>query len=538
MKISSLVPIMVLSLMLSASLKGQEDTSTITFNKRVHFDYFSALLSDVLPTEDGYYCTGLVSDTVAPYSGLGVFAQLDIHGDAISISAVGEIGKQYDLYESLQWENDSTLVVRGGMKGGGEHEMVLFFLNTHTNEITAHHYSNPSTNLDDFIYPAGGGVILDDGHILTNSNATYPLNSDSGDKEIYISLVDSTRNIVWDTLYFHPLSQAAGSTAKDQSGHVWLSWTINDDIFTHDGQTFRIKLRKLSPDGRTVLWDYTTPDEIGNVAYPYRMNVLRNGSLVFPANIIQEKNIGQNNNYYIPYAQLMHFDPNTEEYWLLRVDDHISETGTYVKDVVEASDSSGIVFAGATARWSPQNQFWATIGYIAKASYEGELLWKRDYVGIDEGLPFHRVFSIKSTPDGGYILCGDSSDGTSEQLPYQQGWLLKVDQHGCLVPGCHLLDTDTEETDIPNPMRLTVHPNPVVDYLNFQFRGLTTPLRDGWVRLYDTNGRVVASVELSIVQPGDTFVLPIYERAAGHYLLRYESADGNTNISKSVIISR
>ena len=124
---------------------------------------------------------------------------------------------------------------------------------------------------------------------------------------------------------------------------------------------------------------------------------------------------------------------------------------------------------------------------------------------------------LKATPDGGYIVCGaidPPDDGGVHPLRY--GWLLKLDEHGCLVPGCHL-STSTEETAAP-AAALALYPNPARDFLNFELRAVR-PAPDGLFRILDAQGRVLQSMPAGAA-PG-TVVVPVHGWPAGAYVLQY-----------------
>ncbi|MDV7398468.1 hypothetical protein RZS08_44090, partial [Arthrospira platensis SPKY1] len=71
---------------------------------------------------------------------------------------------------------------------------------------------------------------------------------------------------------------------------------------------------------------------------------------------------------------------------------------------------------------------------LIKISSEGDLLWQRHYRYLEARRSFHRIRSLAAAPDGGFVMAGEVRD--TFNAPFQQGWLLKVDEHGCLVPGC------------------------------------------------------------------------------------------------------
>ncbi|HNR55470.1 MAG TPA: T9SS type A sorting domain-containing protein [Flavobacteriales bacterium] len=87
-------------------------------------------------------------------------------------------------------------------------------------------------------------------------------------------------------------------------------------------------------------------------------------------------------------------------------------------------------------------------------------LWMRRYWYYSANDAESFAYSVRSTSDGGLVMCGMTRQGITDPLPYMQSnWLLKLDEHGCLVPGCHTVGI--EEVVLGLSDALTVSPNPV-----------------------------------------------------------------------------
>ncbi|MCO6493896.1 MAG: T9SS type A sorting domain-containing protein, partial [Phaeodactylibacter sp.] len=76
--------------------------------------------------------------------------------------------------------------------------------------------------------------------------------------------------------------------------------------------------------------------------------------------------------------------------------------------------------------------------------------------------------------------------------PRQQGWLLKVDEYGCLVPGCELVSgvegpKSSDDFESSDDCTLLLYPNPVSEELRVYFSG---PAGDEHhFRILDAQGR-------------------------------------------------
>ena len=129
----------------------------------------------------------------------------------------------------------------------------------------------------------------------------------------------------------------------------------------------------------------------------------------------------------------------------------------------------------------------------------------------------HEIFDVEQTHDDGYLIAGQAL--ITGQGPYQQGWLLKLDEHGCLVPGCHI---DSSRIGIlpigAQPQaELKLYPNPATDYLNVLYRNQQIGEKLTF-RILDEQGRVLQSHITSDVS-NKTYVFPVWELLNGWYVL-------------------
>jgi hypothetical protein len=97
---------------------------------------------------------------------------------------------------------------------------------------------------------------------------------------------------------------------------------------------------------------------------------------------------------------------------------------------------------------------------------------------------------------------------------FQPFWLLKLDKHGCLVPGCQHLRPDHVADELPRA-RLLIAPNPAgeVAYAHW----LTERPGEAVFSLRDAQGRTLRTWKST--QPEMTFIIPLQEYSAGIYYL-------------------
>ncbi len=119
------------------------------------------------------------------------------------------------------------------------------------------------------------------------------------------------------------------------------------------------------------------------------------------------------------------------------------------------------------------------------------------YYAVDDAE--NSMYSVRSTSDGGLVMCGMTKQGITDPLPYMQSnWLLKLDAYGCLVPGCHTVGIRDHELGLQSALHLS--PNPAHEQVSV---ALTLP--DGYplegtvqAMLLDAQGKEVLQQRVSI----------------------------------------
>lgn len=102
---------------------------------------------------------------------------------------------------------------------------------------------------------------------------------------------------------------------------------------------------------------------------------------------------------------------------------------------------------------------------------------------------FNLTYDLVQTPDKGLVLVGETIDETGPVLQY--GWLLKVDEYGCLIPGCQY--TNTTNPDNPAEWDLLLYPNPASDYLSFLMKGSGSKSNDYVFEILNAEGKILKS---------------------------------------------
>lgn len=166
-----------------------------------------------------------------------------------------------------------------------------------------------------------------------------------------------------------------------------------------------------------------------------------------------------------------------------------------------------------------------TWGWILKTSTNGDSLWMREHYLFNTYASYNRLYDIKPTPDGGYILCGEAD---SFPVIPQSIWVLKVDSFGCVVPGCHLVGL--KEVIMPQE-EILLYPNPAATRITLRLpANLIQEPKD--VRVFNSSGQEMLRQHLPAGDPEPQ--LDIFHLPAGIYYLRVIHRDISTVLGKFV----
>jgi len=172
-------------------------------------------------------------------------------------------------------------------------------------------------------------------------------------------------------------------------------------------------------------------------------------------------------------------------------------------------------------------------GFILKITQEGEALWIRlieppQAANNTADVEKTKILGITPTTDGGYIMAGEyfSTSGNIFPEGIQTAIAVKVDEFGCLEPGCQLADAIAE---IPKAdLGLRVWPNPASETVNIS---VAENVQIEKVRIYELSGRAV--LESSVNE--NRIKIDVGGLSPGMYLIEVETGDGYREIKRLVV---
>lgn len=486
----------------------------VRFNKRIDTGFPNTILTSVVEGTDGYFCTGFLGDTMGLAAGRPmVFLKLSWDGEVLIQDQHG--GQQIDQNLRLSSQNpdlvfwnDTTLIHSGhSFDVNGVRQGYIAHHNLQGDTLSLIRFHSPNYPADDPFYNFIATlrvVIAADGNYLALSNFENP----ETNTDFIIQKWTPEGELLWTFEYATEADPEFCRTlvATDDGGCYAIPVSYLNESVAQEHH-----ILKISGDG-VLDWDTV-------VASLEPIPSFRDIELV-DANFIGTTYIKHDElDEFIPCIVKMSIEGDVD--WITGAWEEDYSPSHYVEQLDKTLDG-GYVFCGE--HWENVTNPTDTSGdaninaFLAKVDSDGQLEWSRKYHYLNVPNDNHQVYDVRATSDGGYIFCGEATDqvpgwGFSE-APYQQGWVVKVDEYGCLVEGCELYD-NVEEVNTIAPL-FTAGPNPASDFLNIYLpRNLSASAR---FELHALDGKRLEQFSAHH-PPGTTLMLEVSHYPSGVYLL-------------------
>lgn len=496
---------------------SKANSQVTTFNKRLDLGEYAAVFSSIEVTDSCYYVTGIVGDQ--PTTTASFFAKLDTLGNELF----------HTIYQNteawvftLQTNQEGNLVMTPytwdslGMQSG------VLELDTQGNILQSHFYYNPHT-IGDFIRPENMKLTEDSGYVFL-----FTVDNPIEGADLSVLKVDKYGNEEWHIIRgVIPYIETGKGLCIEEDGSIVIAY--RKDNISGVAKNFTIKsiVEKLDSSGNTI-WRYESP----NTEQVWGANDLiktKDGGWVVASAWGYEVFINVISTQALYNGYVYKLDSARNFIWGQEYDSDGNGTSSFSK-IIELEDSSLIAF-GSVERLHPQPNptHFIIHGRVAKLSAQGDSLWSREYEYLNTSNARHNIYDVEQTHDGGFLIAGQCS-GTGGGV-YQQGWLLKLDGEGCLVPGCHLplgvLPLGTAPT-----IKLSLYPNPTSDYLNIYYQNRVQK-SDLTFSVVDAMGRVLDTYTTADISE-KTYIFPVQDLVAGVYFLEVRQ-DGDLLETKQFV---
>ncbi len=485
----------------------------ITFNKRQIFGFEAAVLTSIVPADSCYYATGIIADTIYPYRTGSIFVKYNESGEVLFYKTIKDTLKTWETWEhTLSILPDGNFVTTGYtfdplMKG------LLLKYNSNGDTLFTEKFLNSNCPQCNFISPKGFMPYLNNGFVFVFWIDTTPVGIFQN-TSILVSKTDSTGNIEWSKNFGDNNWDRPYTALIDPQNNILFGGVKTNLNLVDENYTYQTRITSLDSLGNEN-WTYLSPISEGLRDAANDMVLLDDGSLIVASGIGHEIDVASVNKVYFD-KYVFKLAPDHQIEWELTFPDEILTSSSRTSNVEKVSDGSGFVFGGVASMSLPAPALGANMGWIAKVSNTGTLMWERKYLYLTDTPSDNKIYDLKETPDGGFILCGEARDiGDGATFP-QQAWLLKLDGYGCLVPGCHLLDS-TGERESP-AIELAIYPNPASDYLNFQVRASSISKQSA-IYIINMEGQVLQTFDN--VKKDVTYIVSAWDWPSGIYVLQY-----------------
>ena len=485
---------------------------TTTFNKRVDAGYPFLNLTKILPTDSCYYVVGAITDTTGGATVGCLFLKLSLEGETIWQNPLGSPQKFFRSWGSGLFAVGDTSFVTMGHTTDSISKSVIYKYNLEGDTIFTKEFFSPFYPEENFISAANSIHPVND----TSFSALAGVNGLPGGAniEIYWIRLHESGSIINSKVFSGPLQNIPMSQVIRNGEEIIIGSGKNNLGQVSENFTYRSYLLSIDLQGN-INWQYSTPSvdlsDNANALLP-----IPDGGLIIGTGkgVETASNSSSGRVDWNPCFFKLNADRQME--WVREFRGRTMGPIYAIVKIAQATDSSGYLGVSRIADFEsaeePLNGMW-----VMKVSNAGDSLWARHFTLINEEPGMPEPMDLKATPDGGYIVCGaidPPDDGGVHPLRY--GWLLKLDEHGCLVPGCHLPNSTAVEPG--TPPQLALFPNPARDFINFELRG-ARPAPDGAFRILDAKGRLLQSKPAR--EALGTVVVPVQDWAAGAYVVQY-----------------
>ncbi|MBX7051683.1 MAG: T9SS type A sorting domain-containing protein [Flavobacteriales bacterium] len=164
------------------------------------------------------------------------------------------------------------------------------------------------------------------------------------------------------------------------------------------------------------------------------------------------------------------------------------------------------------------------VGVMMRIDESGDSLWLRKYYWLEGNYCYFR--DVMPTLDGGFIAVGDAYPDQDAGVGFD-GWVVKTDAFGCVVPGCQLAIED-----IHTNVEVSVYPNPASDFTNV-FVKTRDPGAKGVIQLYDELGNLLLTK--SVIGGDLNIAIDVSSWPNGMYVLKYTNEQEELVVSKVLV---
>ena len=451
--------------------------------------------SSILQTDTDYFVLGNSITQQNPNYETGFLFKLNENGQIVAHIGNSDSMQQRTgfLWNTLLKSSDGRFVFSGNGADTGQH-VTFGFADIDLDTMNIKRYKGQNI----FSYQ---GIALTE-HPSKYFFVTGVHNTQSSfNANVLLMKIDTTGQKVWEKYYDQKPSDYAKSIVVLKNGNLMLGAERNDlgQPIVHSN-TWLLEV----DTGGNVVRQWFDPSDSTYVAEGLRQT--QDGGFIYGA---QKKNYQSGFSSVSYTATIVKMDSNFNKQWTFSGSSYRSIYDG-ITDIEELPDGNFIA-AGQLSYYGTDT---ALNGYIVKLDINGNVIWERNYRGINESQTLNFLSDIDILPDGGFVAVGQCQK--SGATPPQVGWFLKLDSNGCEVENC-LVGIE----DQPQPPKggsngqIRIQPNPASDRVWVE---VEPGLLGGELKLYDISGRLAKQLMVEALQ----FAVEVSDLSKGVYVITIE----------------
>jgi hypothetical protein len=328
-----------------------------------------------------------------------------------------------------------------------------------------------------------------------------------------------------------PLYESMRGVIELSNGQILISGSEYNSAWGSN-LVFRSYFVLLDSTGQQVLDEWRIPETwaVEGGGGFLGLAELPNKKIVGAGWIAKEEYVNDITNFVVTHPSTICLDTNGTVLWRNNMGDGRYTLAPHnLSHVVLSHDSTHLIAAGNFYEVNDTSPpLYSAL--IQKMTLEGDSVWQRlvYYPAIDNNKVRTQLFDMAPAYDqSGYWLCG-SATYAQANAPQQQGWLAFVDNYGCLVPGCHLVNTSGEPLDLSD--NILAYPNPATTQVSIYHGGHT--FDKGRFSIVDMQGRTLQ--EWTAPTGEMTAVINLAQYPMGTYFVQYME-EGKVRCTKRVV---
>ncbi|MFM9985644.1 MAG: T9SS type A sorting domain-containing protein [Flavobacteriales bacterium] len=500
-----------------------------TFSTR-SYGIMNTVYNSVQVLDDGYLTCGWTFDTVPLIHKDILLTKFDLEGTNQWEQNYGD-----PQFETFTQENTNSVIegiyLQQGVSENEEEIMLarLIWYNEMGDTLKTKDYYSPyfiEEGGDDFINPLFSFLLPDSTIYL--SAVIFEDNGTAND--VCIWHLDKDGNELWHYIY--------ATEADPEQCYSMIPWgggVLAEINKGNDSNPFlnELVLIILNSEGQL---EAEIPESLwNNYSYALTNLLIESDGVICNGSVCEEDGLTSQ-------AAIWKIDPDGSLIWSQPVGGYANENNVYrAFQTLTKSTDGNYVSTGDFFIAGEENSYHFNVWVTKNDSSNGQLMWQRFYSIVESENDIHGAIDLKATPDGGVVFCGHASDAWSQnpnlELPAQQGWIVKLDACGCLVPGCdeNCTVSITENESLENQSLFLVGPNPAQDFLNIYLKEISgVQYVDIVFEIFDLSGKLVKS--FSPYKGDTTYLLDTTALESGEYVLLLKNGDKILQREKILVV--